>query len=71
MYTKAEIELVKVKAAGLLEKARIVLTPMEKSNLEIAEFGLGEFYKTGLVLITYVNTEKCCAKELILFPTQT
>ena len=71
MYCKAELELIKLKAAGLLEKAGIVLTPMEKSNLEIAEFGLGEFYKTGLVLITYVNTEKCCAKELILFPTQT
>lgn len=71
MYTKAEIELINLKALGLFEKAGIVLTPMEKSNLEIADFGLGEFYKTGLVLITYVNTEKCCAKELVLFSTQT
>lgn len=34
-------------------------------------FGLNELENTGLELITYVNTNRCCAKELILFPHQT
>ena len=54
-----------------LEKAGIVVTEEEKSNMEVAEYGLGELEKIGLELIVYVNTDRCCAKELILFPGQT
>ena len=52
-------------------KAGIVLTEKEKETLEVADFGLGELENTGLEVITYVNTSRCCAKELILFPHQT
>lgn len=59
------------KALSFYEKASIVLTDAEKANLEIADFGLDELETTGLELITYVNTMKCCAKEMVLFPNQT
>lgn len=59
------------RALEFYEKASIVLTEQEKKSLEIADFGLDELETTGLELITYVNTMKCCAKEMVLFPNQT
>lgn len=53
------------------EKAGIVLTEAEKQNIEVADFGLGMVEKIGLQILTYVNTEKCCAKEMVLRPFQT
>lgn len=54
-----------------LKRAGIVLTPHEAENIEIADLGLGEYETTGLSLVTYINTERCCAKELVLLPGQT
>ncbi len=59
------------KAKAYLDRAGIVLTAHEAAHLEIADFGLNEFESTGLALITYINTERCCAKELVLLPGQT
>jgi D-lyxose ketol-isomerase len=59
------------KAKQYLDRAGIVLTGEETANIEIADLGLGEFEQTGLALVTYVNTERVCAKELILLPGQT
>ena len=39
--------------------------------MQVAEYGLGMLESIGLSLVVYVNTERCCAKELILFPYQT
>jgi D-lyxose ketol-isomerase len=58
-------------AAAVLAGAGIVLTPDEENGIEVAEFGLDEHEKTGLQLVVYVNTARCCAKELVLFPGQT
>lgn len=55
----------------MFEDANIILNDEEKKQVEIADFGLNEFETTGLALITYINTKKCCAKELVLFPGQT
>lgn len=71
MITKREFENAKKTALEYFDKAGIVLTEQEKNNLEVADFGLSELEQTGLELITYVNTDRCCAKELILFPYQT
>src|SRR5947207_11647756 len=54
-----------------LKRAGIVLTPEEHERIEVADFGLGELKKTGLEIVTYVNTQRCCAKELVMFPYQT
>ncbi|WP_239584196.1 D-lyxose/D-mannose family sugar isomerase [Aquibacillus albus] len=54
-----------------LDTAGIVLTEQEKENIEIADFGLGQLEEQGLELITYINNEHYCAKELVLFSNQT
>jgi D-lyxose ketol-isomerase len=55
----------------MLERAGVALTPTERGRIEVADFGLGELPRTGLQLLTYVNTDRYCAKELVLFPGQT
>jgi D-lyxose ketol-isomerase len=59
------------RAAAMLAEAGVVLTPDERTRIEVADFGLGRLEETGLQLVTYVNTERVCAKELVLFPGQT
>jgi len=54
-----------------LKKAKIILTSAEKSRIEIADFGLNDLNNIGLQIFTYVNTNRVCAKELVLFPYQT
>lgn len=71
MITKNQYEAARIRALEYLHKAGIILTDCEKEKIEVADFGLSDLEKTGLELITYVNTERCCAKELVLFPRQT
>lgn len=61
----------KTEALFMLKAAGIALTKLEEERLEIADFGLDKLLDTGLELITYVNTQRCCAKELVLLPGQT
>ena len=60
----------KERAAKALEDAGIVLTPAEREGIEIADFGLDDFEHTGLAILVYVNTDRVCAKELVLLPGQ-
>ena len=55
----------------MLRKAGIVITGTEASAIEAADLGLGNFEQVGLGVLVYVNTERCCAKELALWPRQT
>ena len=71
MLTRAEVEQAQARAAGALAEAGIVLTPAEQRGIEVADFGLSELDRTGLEVVVYVNTERVCAKELVLFPGQT
>jgi D-lyxose ketol-isomerase len=57
--------------AARLDDAGVVITPRERDGLEVADFGLGRFESEGLGLITYVNTPRTCAKELVMWPGQT
>lgn len=59
------------KTLEMLAAAKITLTPEEQGRIEVADFGLGKLEQTGLQILTYVNTERCCAKELVLLPRQT
>jgi D-lyxose ketol-isomerase len=65
--TKAEA---RERAAAMLVEAGIVLTPQERERIEIADFGLGRLEEVGLQIVVYVNTDRVCAKELVLFPHQ-
>jgi D-lyxose ketol-isomerase len=58
------------RAATMLAEAGIMLTPPERENIEIADFGLGQLEEVGLQIVVYVNTDRVCAKELVLFPHQ-
>ena len=71
MITKADYKEAVKKVLQYFDKAGIVLAESEKSQIEVADFGLGELEQTGLQLLVYVNTQRCCAKELVLFPYQT
>ena len=59
------------KALAFYEKAGIVLTKEEMENIEVADFGMGDVGQIGLQLVTYINTERVCAKEMVLLPYQT
>jgi D-lyxose ketol-isomerase len=59
------------RAAAMLADAGIVLTPAERESIEVADFGLGDLERYGLQIVVYVNTERVCAKELVLLPGQT
>lgn len=71
MITLAQLEAARSRARKMLDEARIVLTPQESAEIEVADFGLGELDRSGLEIVTYLNTARCCAKELVLFPGQT
>ncbi|MFH1571478.1 MAG: D-lyxose/D-mannose family sugar isomerase [Gemmatimonadota bacterium] len=71
MLTKTELKKWQSASARLFRQAGIVVTPAEKARIETADFGLGEFERTGLGVLVYVNTERCCAKELAMLPRQT
>ncbi len=71
MITKDQYEQVRLKTLDYFKKAGIVLTEAEQQQIEVADFGLNELERTGLEIITYVNTDRVCAKELVLLPGQT
>jgi D-lyxose ketol-isomerase len=71
MITREEHDHARRYAAERLEAAGIVLTDAERASIEVADMGLGRLRETGLQLLVYVNTERCCAKELVLYPSQT
>lgn len=59
------------KALEMFEKANIVISDEEKKNVEVADFGLDKVDNVGLQLVVYINTERVCAKEMVLLPHQT
>lgn len=71
MLTLAEIERARSYAADAMADAGIVLTAEERATLEVSDFGLGDLARTGLQLVVYINTDRVCAKELVLSPGQT
>ena len=71
MLTSEQWENAQARARTFLKQAGIVLTDAESQHIEIADFGLGTLETIGLELVVYVNTERVCAKELVLFPRQT
>jgi D-lyxose ketol-isomerase len=71
MIGREEHEEAQRYAAEQLRLAGVVLTDEEVGRIEVADFGLGRLRETGLQLLVYVNTDRYCAKELVLYPGQT
>ena len=58
------------KAREMLEKACIKITDEEYENMDISDLGLGRPYEIGAQIVVYINTERYCAKEIVMFPHQ-
>lgn len=61
----------RAQAAAQMRAAGLVLTDAEADAIEIADFGLGRYAEFGLAIHVYINTRRCCAKELMMLPGQT
>src|SRR5216683_1251892 len=71
MLTRDEVNRRQQQSFDLFNQAGLVITPTEKEQIEVADFGLGDFERTGLGVLVYVNTQRVCAKELAMLPRQT
>jgi ABC-type sugar transport system, auxiliary component len=71
MISRQQFENAVKRSLDYFSKAGIALTDAEKQRVEVADFGLNDLDNTGLQLVCYINTNRVCAKELILFPHQT
>jgi D-lyxose ketol-isomerase len=70
MITRKEEKAFLKEAVRYLDKAGIVATKKEKEGIEIADYGLSNLKNCGLAILVYVNTDRVCAKELIMLPNQ-
>jgi len=57
------------KARAFFKQAGIVVC--EDEAVEVSDFGLDKVDDIGLQLCVYINTERVCAKEMVLLPYQT
>jgi D-lyxose ketol-isomerase len=71
VITREELREAQRYAVAQLEAAGIALTEAERASIEVADFGLSRLRKIGLLVLVYVNTDRYCAKELVLYPGQT
>jgi len=71
MLTREEVNHRQQQSLDLFRQAGIFITPAEREQIEIADFGLGDFDHTGLGVLVYVNTQRVCAEELAMLPRQT
>jgi len=69
--TPQQVEHARQRTRRMLADAGIVLTARESAEIEIADLGLGRLEEEGVQIVVYVNNERYCGKELVLFPRQT
>jgi len=70
VITREEQREAQAYAAAELAAAGIAVTDAERDAIEVADFGLSRLREQGLMLLVYVNTDRYCAKELVLYPGQ-
>jgi len=64
-------ERARERAAEMLADAGVVLTEAEREEMEVVDYGLGNLEAVGTEIVVYVNDDRYCAKELVLFGGQT
>jgi D-lyxose ketol-isomerase len=57
-------------AAERLKQAKMALREDEIESIEICDYELKRYDEIGTAIVIYVNTKRCCAKEMILEPSQ-
>ena len=70
MLNRATVAAAQARAAEMLKTAGVAITNAEQAQIEIADFGLGRLEAIGLEIVVYVNTDRYCAKELVMFERQ-
>lgn len=65
-----EVIKARKKAAKLLKKAHIAITPREEQNIQISDFGMADLDNVGLIVVVYENNDRYCAKEIVMLPRQ-
>jgi D-lyxose ketol-isomerase len=71
MITESEKQDYRRQYIELVSKSGIVIKDDEIQALEITDLGVNDFMQQGLGMHVYVNTDRYCAKELLLLPGQT
>lgn len=66
-----EIRAARERTHEMLIHAGIQLTNAEAESIEITDVGLNRLASEGLEIVTYINDDRYCAKELVMFPGQT
>jgi D-lyxose ketol-isomerase len=67
----ARLDAHRMEAARRIREAGLIISAAEEASIEIVDFGLNDFPRQGLAILVYVNTNRYCAKELVLRPKQT
>ncbi len=67
---RSDVKKYQERACAQLRKAGIVITEMERRNIEVADCGFDDIQNCGLQIVVYENNDRYCAKELVLFPRQ-
>jgi D-lyxose ketol-isomerase len=70
MISRQEERQARAYAVERLRAAGVIVNADEARKIEVADFGLGRLREIGLQVLVYVNTDRYCAKELVLFPGQ-
>lgn len=68
--TRDEYEAARAETLAYFARIGVVLSEQEKQRIEVADFGLGALKQFGVQLITYVDTTRVGAKEVVLMPGQ-
>ena len=68
--TKEKLEKIRNRTLGFFKRAAIALTEDEKKNITVFDFDFDDLDNVGLQLLVYTDTERVCAKEMVLFPHQ-
>jgi D-lyxose ketol-isomerase len=66
---RIDVQRFQAAAKRRLQEAGVPLT--DGADIEIADFGLGEYEKTGLALVLRCNEPEYCSKWLVVEPGQT
>ena len=70
MISREEEQQAQTYAVEQLRAAGVVVSDDETREIEVADFGLGRLAEIGLQVLVYINTDRYCAKELVLSPGQ-
>lgn len=70
MITREEYENARRRATELIVRAGVLARTDELERIEVVDLGLGELERTGLQILTMVNTGEVGVKVLTLLPHQ-